>query len=165
MKTIQLFLLLMGLLVGDFVINAQQLPSVLLKDGDGKTVNTSTLQNEGKPFIISFFATWCKPCLRELEAIHEVYADWQEETGVQLIVVSENEAQDAQKAIAALKAQDWNYQLLLDPNGEFKRALGVNLLPTVFIIDGNGKIAFSRTGYNAGSEEELIEKVRHLTKE
>jgi peroxiredoxin len=141
-----------------------QLPSVRLKDGDGKTVDTSTLQNGGKPFIISFFATWCKPCLRELDAIHEVYADWQDETGVQLIVVSENEAQDTQKAKSTLKAQDWDFKLLLDPNGDFKRALGVNLLPTVFIIDGNGKIAFSRTGYNTGAEEELIEKVRSLLK-
>jgi peroxiredoxin len=99
-----------------------------------------------------------------LEAIHEVYADWQEETGVQLIVVSENEAQDTQKAVAVLKAQDWDYPLLLDPNGDFKRALSVKLLPTVLIIDGNGKIVFSRVGYNAGAEEELIEKVRSLTK-
>ena len=71
-----------------------ELPSVQLKDIDGKRVDTAKLNNDGKPYIISFFATWCKPCLRELDAVNEVYADWQEETGVKLIAVSIDKAQD-----------------------------------------------------------------------
>ena len=55
-----------------------QLPSVTLKDINGKTVRTDTLSNNGKPFIIDFFATWCKPCNRELTAISEVYEEWQD---------------------------------------------------------------------------------------
>ena len=74
-----------------------QLPSVKLKDINGKVVDTATLSNDGKPFIISFFATWCKPCNRELKAINEVYPDWQDETGVRVIAVSIDEAQNAQK--------------------------------------------------------------------
>ena len=65
-----------------------QLPSVMLKDIKGNAVNTAELSNDGKPFIIDFFATWCHPCNRELKAIHEVYADWVEETGVKLYAVS-----------------------------------------------------------------------------
>lgn len=65
-----------------------QLPSVKLKNLEGKTIDTSKISNDGKPFIISFFATWCKPCNRELKAIHEQYADWQEETGVKVVAVS-----------------------------------------------------------------------------
>jgi peroxiredoxin len=141
---------------------AQQLPSVQLKDINGKSVNTEKLNNGGKPFIISFFATWCKPCLRELEAIQDVYSDWQEETGVKLIAVSIDDAQNSLKVGPAVKAKGWEYEVLLDPNGDFKRALGVNLIPAVFIVDGNGKIVFSRTGYTNGSEEHLIEEVRKL---
>ena len=67
-----------------------QLPSVKLKSLDGKIVDTSKLSNGGKPFVISFFATWCKPCNRELKAIHEVYPDWQKETGMKLVAQTAN---------------------------------------------------------------------------
>lgn len=139
-----------------------QLPSVNLKDINGNTIDTATLQNDGKPFIISFFATWCKPCNRELKAINEVYPDWQEETGVRVVAISIDEAQNAQKVKPMVDAAGWEYQILLDPNSEFKRAMGVNLIPHVFIIDGQGKIAESRSGYTEGGEQHLIEKVREL---
>jgi peroxiredoxin len=142
--------------------NAQQLPSVQVKNLDGKTVDTSTLSNDGKPIIISFFATWCKPCLRELNAIHEIYEEWQEETGVKVIAISTDEAQNVNKVKPLVDRFGWNYEVLLDTNSDFKRALNVNQIPAVFIIDGKGNIVESRTGYTDGSENHLIEKVREL---
>jgi peroxiredoxin len=163
MKKLGLFFTFM--LTAVIYCTAQQLPSVQLKDVNGKTVNTETLSNDGKPFIISFFATWCKPCLRELEAINEVYEDWREETGVKLIAISIDDAQNSLKVGPDVKAKGWEYEVLLDPNGDFKRALGVNLIPAVFVIDKTGKITHSRTGYTNGSEEQLIEEVRKLIAE
>ena len=128
-----------------------ELPSVQLKDIDGKRVDTAKLNNDGKPYIISFFATWCKPCLRELDAVNEVYADWQK-------------AQDESKVKPLVNSKDYEYQVLLDPNGDFKRAMGVNMVPTVFIIDGKNNIVETRTQYTDGSEEHLIEAVRALLK-
>lgn len=139
-----------------------QLPSVILKDIDGKSVDTAKLTNDGKPFIISFFATWCKPCNRELKAISEVYADWQDETGVRVVAISIDQAQNINKVKPMVDTNAWEYQVLLDPNSDFKRAMGVNMIPAVFVIDGNGKIADTRSGYTEGSEEHLIEKVREL---
>ena len=141
-----------------------QLPSVKLKDINGKVIDTAKLSHDGKPFIISFFATWCKPCNRELKAIHEVYPDWQEETGVRLVAISIDEAQNAQKVKPMVDAAGWEYQVLLDPNSDFRRAMGVNLIPHVFIIDGEGKIVESRSSYTEGGEQHLIEKVRELVK-
>lgn len=141
-----------------------ELPSVQLKDIDGKRVDTAKLNNDGKPYIISFFATWCKPCLRELDAVNEVYADWQEETGVKLIAVSIDKAQDESKVKPLVNSKGYEYQVLLDPNGDFKRAMGVNMVPTVFIIDGKNNIVETRTQYTDGSEEHLIEAVRVLLK-
>lgn len=139
-----------------------QLPKVMLKDINGKTVSTDTLSNCGKPFIIDFFATWCKPCNRELKAIHEVYPDWQEETGVKLIAVSIDQAQNINKVKPLVDSYGWEYDVLLDPNGDFKRALGIQMIPYVLIVDGKGNIVYKHNGYTDGAEEELIEKVREL---
>ena len=141
-----------------------QLPSVTLKTMDGKSVNTSTLSNGGKPFIISFFATWCKPCNRELDAIAEVYEDWQKETGVKVIAVSIDQAQNIKKVKPLVENHGWEYEVLLDPNSDFKRALGIQIIPYVVIVDGKGNIVYKHNGYTDGSESELIEKVRELIK-
>ena len=141
-----------------------ELPSVTLKNISGKTINTSELSNDGKPIIISFFATWCKPCNRELSAISEVYEDWQDETGVKLIAVSIDQAQNINKVKPLVDGNGWPYEVLLDPNSDFKRALGVQMIPFVLIVDGKGKIVYKHNGYTEGAENELIEKVRELVK-
>ena len=111
MKKFRLFALVATLFVA---LGAMaELPSVKLKDINGNNVDTSTLSNDGKPFIIDFFATWCKPCNRELDAINEVYADWQEETGVKVICVSINEAQDTNKVKPLVDSKGWEFETVL----------------------------------------------------
>jgi peroxiredoxin len=158
-------LFLLGVLSWIFlgVIHAQ-LPSVTLKTMDGKSVNTATLSNDGKPFIIDFFATWCKPCNRELDAIAEVYEDWQKETGVKIYAVSIDQAQNINKVKPLVENHGWEYDVLLDPNSDFKRALGVQMIPYVLIVDGQGNIVYKHNGYTDGAETELIAKVRELLK-
>lgn len=156
-------LLTFALVAMAFVAQAQ-LPSVTLKTMTGKTINTADLNNDGKPFIIDFFATWCKPCNRELKAIHEVYADWQDETGVKLFAVSIDQAQNINKVKPMVDEYGWEYDVLLDPNGDFKRALGIQMIPYVLICDGQGNIVYKHNGYTDGAENEIIEKVRELIK-
>ena len=141
-----------------------QLPSVSLKDIDGKTIDTAKLDNEGKPFVISFFATWCKPCNRELKAISEQYADWQDETGMKVVAISIDQAQNINKVKPMVDAEGWEYEVLLDPNSDFRRALGIQMIPHVLIIDGEGKIVESRSGYTEGAENHIIEKIREILK-
>ena len=161
MKKTLLFFLLFGLCS---VVAFAQLPSVTLKTMDGKTVNTDTLRNGGKPFIVDFFATWCKPCNRELDAIAEVYEDWQQETGVKIYAVSIDQAQNINKVKPLVSNHGWEYDVLLDPNGDFKRAMGVQTIPFVFVCDGKGNIVYKHNGYTDGAENELIAKVRELLK-
>lgn len=139
-----------------------QLPSVTLKTIDGTTVRTDTLRNGGKPLIIDFFATWCKPCNRELKAINEVYDDWVSETGVKLYAVSIDQAQNINKVKPMVDEYGWEYKVLLDPNGDFKRSLGIQMIPYTIVVDKHGNIVYQHNGYTDGAENELIEQVRKL---
>ena len=161
MKRILFSLLLM---LGMAATACAGLPNVTLKDINGKTISTSELHNDGKPFIIDFFATWCKPCNRELTAISEVYEEWQEETGVKLFAVSIDQAQNINKVKPLVDGHGWTYDVLLDPNSDFKRALGIQTIPYVLVCDGEGNIVYKHNGYAEGAEEELIEQVRKLVK-
>ena len=140
-----------------------QLPHVTLNDINGKAVRLDTLSNGGKPIIIDFFATWCKPCNRELSAISEVYDQWQSETGVRLIAVSIDQAHHINKVKPLVDQLGWPYEVLLDPNSELKRALGVQLIPYTLIVDGNGKIVYKHSGYVDGEEEELLEEIKKIS--
>ena len=139
-----------------------QMPKVTLKDISGKAISTDTLSNNGKPFIIDFFATWCKPCNRELDAIAEVYDEWVEETGVKIFAVSIDQAQNINKVKPLVDNHGWDYDVLLDPNSDLKRALGIQMIPYTLIVDGKGQIVYKHNGYTDGAEQELIEKVREL---
>jgi len=153
------------LLSAFFALDASaQLPSVSVKDTKGRTVNTAKLNNGGKPFVISFFATWCKPCMRELRAINDVYADWQDETGMKMYIVSIDEAQNASKVKPLVDGEGWEYEVLLDTNSDFFRALGLQMVPHVLVVDGNGKIVYNHSGYTDGSESEIIKTIRNLKK-
>ncbi len=136
------------------------LPDVTLKDINGKEVKIADLSRSGKPIIISFFATWCKPCIRELKAIHELYPDWQDETGVEMYIVSEDEGQDVQRVAPMVNGFGWEYKVLLDPNGTFKRAMNVQNIPHLFVIDSKGKTVYNHVGYTDGGETEIEKYLR-----
>ncbi|MBQ6079197.1 MAG: TlpA family protein disulfide reductase [Muribaculaceae bacterium] len=152
-------------LLAAFGVAQAQLPAVTLKAIDGSVVQTETLNNDGKPFIIDFFATWCKPCNRELSAIAEVYDEWQEETGVKIIAVSIDQAQNMGKVKPLVDENEWEYEVLLDPNSEFLKAMGGQMIPYVVVVDGNGNIVSKHSGYTDGGENELLEEVRKLLAE
>jgi peroxiredoxin len=136
------------------------LPEVTLRSTDGKEVNVSTLGVSGKPVIISFFATWCKPCMREIKAIDELYADWQDETGVEMYLVSVDQGQDVQKVAPLVNGYGWEYKVLLDPNGSLKRAMNVQNVPHLFVVNSKGEIVYNHTGYSAGDETEIEKYLR-----
>lgn len=142
----------------------RKVPSVHLSDMNGAAVNTSELGNGGMPVIINFWATWCSPCKRELNAINEDYVDWIEETGVKLIAVSVDDERTKNRVKPYVDASGWEYEIWMDPNGDFKRAMGVNNVPHTFLVDGNGNIVYTHNNYAPGDEHELYEQVKKLVK-
>ena len=140
------------------------LPSVKVKNLKGSLVNIQTIENDGNPIVISFWATWCKPCKKELNNISEVYADWQDETGVKLVAVSIDDSRSTFKVLPYINASNWEYEVYLDPNKDLCRLLGVSTIPHTFLLNGKKEIVWQHRGYIEGDEEELYEKIVELAK-
>jgi cytochrome c biogenesis protein CcmG, thiol:disulfide interchange protein DsbE len=147
-----------------FRFDGQKIPAVVLKKLDGTKINSSTFQNGGKPMIIDFWATWCKPCKKELDAIAEVYEDWQKETGVKLIAISIDDARSSSKVVTDVKAKGWTYEVYIDENQDFKRAMNVNNVPHTFLVNGKGEIVWSHNSYAEGDEAKLYEALKKVVK-
>ena len=141
---------------------ARPIPSTNLKDLEGNTVNSSDFNNDGKPMIINFWATWCSPCKRELNNIADVYDDWVEETGVKLIAISIDDSRNTGKVAPYVNGKGWEYEVYIDSNQDFKRALNVNNVPHTFVVDGNGKIVWQHNSYSEGDEDVLYDVVKKL---
>lgn len=137
-------------------------PTIDIKSIDGKIVSTDEIENDGKPIVISFWATWCKPCAKELDAITDIYDDWQEETGVKVIAISIDDARNAAKVAPYANGKDWPFDIYLDSNSDLKRALNVNAIPHTFLLNSKREIVWQHTSYFDGDEEELYEEILKL---
>lgn len=162
MKKIALLFVCLSMMSSIFSQNdGKKVPSVQLTNLNGKPVNTANLSEKG-PIVISFWATWCAPCKRELNTIHEVYEEWQKETGITIVAVSIDDEKTKAQVPLYVNGKGWEYVVLLDPNWDFKRAMGVGNVPHTFLIDAEGNIVYSHTGYSEGDEEKLLEEIRKL---
>lgn len=154
------------LLAAGFSATAQnatfKLPSVQVKDINGNTVSTDKFSNNGKPMIINFWATWCKPCVLELSTIADDYEDWVKATGVKLIAVSIDDSRNTAKVGPMAKGRGWEYEIYLDPNEDFKRAMNVNNPPHTFVVNGNGEVVWQHIAYQPGDEKALYEVVKKV---
>lgn len=159
--TIQLLLLV---LTGFSQLGNQTIPSVDLKTLDGKTINSSTFNNDGKPFVINFWATWCKPCVNELTNIAEVYEDWVDETGVKIIAISIDDSRSMTRVAPFVNGKGWDYEIYIDENSDLKRAMNVPNVPHTFLVDSKGKVVWQHTTYAVGDEEELYEMIKKIAK-
>lgn len=161
MKVFYAFILLF--VFSGAVAQQKDLPAVTLTDLDGKKVDFASFANEEKPVIVSFWATWCGPCLKELAAIHDVYDEWQKETGVKLIAVSIDDAKSVKRVKPLVNGKGWDYTVLLDTNHDLKRAMNVVNVPFTAVIY-KGKVVYKHTSYTPGVEKELLKQVKAAMK-
>lgn len=149
-----------------FELSAQdggrKIPDVTVKNLDNSSFQTGEIENDGKPIIINFWATWCSPCKRELNTIAEEYQDWVDETGVKLVAISIDDARNMHKVKPYIDGQGWEYEVYIDPNADFKRAMNVNNVPHTFLVDGKGNIVWQHNSYAPGDEMELYDLVEKL---
>ncbi len=144
-------------------VSAQQLPDVKVETAEGKMVSVRSLAGE-KPLIISYWSLTCKPCIMELNAINDALEDWRKEADFEVVAVSVDDVRQKAAAKARAAAMGWEFTCVYDANQELKRAMNVSFTPQSFVVDKEGKVVFSHSGYTPGSEEQLIEKVLEISK-
>lgn len=156
MKTLKI-LLSAALVFGSLAFSIDEvkkaLPSVNMKTLDGEVFNSSNMKKDGKPVFVSFWATWCTNCIKELNAISDYYEDWQDETGVTVYAISIDDSRNVDKVGPRVNKEGWDYEILLDENSDFFRSLGGTMPPYSFILDGEGNIVWEHTGYHEGDED------------
>ncbi len=139
------------------------LPDVSVQELNGKKVDIQDYADNGKITVLSFWATWCVPCKKELDNIAEYYEDWQEDYDMELVAISVDNARSATKIKTVVDSKGWEYDVLSDKNGDLKRALNFQAVPYTIVIDQDGNIVYRHDGYVEGDEFELEEVLKKLS--
>ena len=155
--------LLLLLLLTAFHLSAQkQLPDLTLNNTDGAKVSLKNDFNEkDKIYIFSFWATWCAPCIQELDAMNDLQADWKKDLNFEIVAVSTDDARTQKRVHPLVSGKGWEYKVLLDTNQDFKRALSIVNIPYTIVVK-NGVIVHIQNGYVPGIEDELFAKLKTL---
>lgn len=151
--------LIVVFLLTSWISGAQKLPVVDLENLDGETVSSTTLNSE-KPVVITFWATWCIPCLNELSFVNEVYDEWQEKYQFDFYAISIDDDRTVRKVAPLVNGKNWPFKVLIDTNQDFKRMLNINAIPYLIIVK-NGTIIYTKNGFVKGDEakiEDIISK-------
>jgi len=155
---------LVALFISVTAFSQKMLPSANVRTLEGQTINVQELGKTGKITVISFWATWCSPCKKELDAIMDYYEDWQKDYDMELVAISVDDARSAAKVPGMVKEKDWKYRILLDPAKELQLAANIQAVPHTYVLDQNGHIVFEHNGYTPGDELELEELFKKLKK-
>jgi thiol-disulfide isomerase/thioredoxin len=140
----------------------EQLPNVKIRSLNGEEISFNSLGNNSDTvLIVSLWATWCIPCINELEAINEQYAERQKDAPFRLVAISVDDARTSARVRPFAKGRGWNFDIYLDVNNDLKRALNINDVPHILLIK-KGKIVYQHNGYVPGNEEELFEKIKTI---
>ncbi len=156
--------IVIGLFLSFNLMQAQSINNVQLKTMERQTVQSGdVIQNEEGPVLLCFWATWCKPCIKELNAYNEMYPDWEEETGVKIILISTDNARSMHRVAPFVNGKGWEFDVYVDSNSDLKRAMNVVNIPHTFLLNSEGEVVWQHTSYMEGDEEEVYEQIQAIT--
>lgn len=149
-------------LISTQLFSQQELPKLSLQNSEGKSVSLrSDFSEKDKIYIFSFWATWCAPCINELDEINELMPAWQKELNLEIIAVATDDSRTVKRVKPLVNGKDWLYTILLDTNQDFKRALSIVNIPYTIVVKNN-KIVHIQNGYIPAGETNLFQKLKSL---
>ncbi len=162
MRLSTFFTLILALCFTNLAFGQQQIASAELKTLEQETVDLADLLDDADLTVISFWATWCKPCQAELDAIADLYPDWQEDMNVQILAITIDTQRQLSKVPGILSTKGWEYTVLSDANNVMRNQLGFQAIPQTYVVDAEGNVLYSHSGYSPGDEYELEDKLKEL---
>jgi cytochrome c biogenesis protein CcmG/thiol:disulfide interchange protein DsbE len=146
--------LLLAAMTSAQTIETRLAPNFTLQDIDGRIVSLSKAYGQG-PIYVSFWATWCKPCMEELKIVEKLYEKYKGR-GFQVFAINSEGPKAAAKIKSFVRSYGLTFRILLDNDGEvFRRTFKGSNLPLTIMTDSTGKIIFSRVGFKPGDEVEI----------
>lgn len=144
------------------VYGQSNLPTTSIKTMKGSSVPFNEIIKPGKVTMISFWATWCVPCKKEIKAVRDKLKDWHKAADFEYITISEDDSRATAMVRSYARSQGWGFPAYQDPNNDLKRSLAFQNVPFTIIINKKGEIVYRHTSYSEGSENDLFEKVKEL---
>lgn len=135
-------------------------PNFSAENLSGKKVELKEVLEEG-PVLISFWATWCKPCIKELNELQKVYKNYREK-GFEILAVDVDGPRSVSKVRSMVKGLKWEFPVLWDKSRDIYRKYQVLGIPHTILIDQSGDIVYTHTTYRPGDEEVIKKKIEQL---
>jgi peroxiredoxin len=141
-------------------ITGKKAPNFKLINLDGKYVELNSVTGNG-PILLSFWATWCKPCLEEMAEYNKIYEQFSD-SGFVMFAISTDTEKSIAKVKPYIKSKDYKFPVLLDTNSEAARKYYAQQMPYSVLIDKNGNIVYSHLGYMKGDEQKMESLIKDL---
>ena len=150
--TIVIFIMMCGTITA---FGQKSVPSVTVKSLDGQSFDLKEFASDPeKVYIIDFWATWCSPCKKELDAIADYYEDWQDRYNVELIAITIDNQRALPKVPGIVETKGWEYVIFAGNEEAMRNAFNFQTIPQTVVAKG-GLILHEHNGYVPGDEEEL----------
>lgn len=162
MKTSRILLLSCLMLFALLGYSQKAFPDASVVDKDGNSFELQAHLKNGKPKLISLWATWCGPCRMELNALKKPYPGWKDKYDLEILTVSVDVPQMVGRAKKMFDSNKWEYTFLHDKDQELMSKLNLNGIPYSMLLDGQGNIVSVQMGYSPGYEKQIEQKLKTL---
>ncbi len=136
-------------------------PKFSLPNTENEVIHLDSILRKG-PVYMSFWALWCKMCIKELDALKPYYDKIYKAKGLQVLAMSVDGPKSVARVKPFAKSHKWDYNVILDTEQKVKELYQVRAMPTAFIINQKGEIVYIHTGFKMGDEKMIVKELDKL---